>query len=247
VLFETNEYSWHGFPKIDLPENKRHLSRKSISIYLYSKDRPTAEIAPKHATFYVQRPLPARFVPGYVLSPDDVPDLQRLLVRRDHWIELYQKMELDSNRTIGELHRYIRNLETGTRAPLTGYVLQQGCSSGLYADLWAASSVKILITPLIPVVELTLKGFRPESSSEGTAKILVDGKERGRTAAGGGPFEVSAGLSTATTEPFDVEILFDKPAAKPAEDDRDLAFVFVELRAHHPPASGKADRVTRRA
>src|SRR5579863_2883153 len=79
VMFETNEYSWHGFPRIDLPEDKRHLSRKSISIYLYTKDRPAAEIAPKHATFYVQRPLPARSAPGYVLSADDVLELRRLL------------------------------------------------------------------------------------------------------------------------------------------------------------------------
>jgi Rps23 Pro-64 3,4-dihydroxylase Tpa1-like proline 4-hydroxylase len=51
VMFETNEYSWHGFPKIDLPADKRHLSRKSLSIYLYTKDRPAEEIAPMHATF----------------------------------------------------------------------------------------------------------------------------------------------------------------------------------------------------
>jgi hypothetical protein len=234
VLFETNEYSWHGFPKIDLPEDKRHLSRKSISIYLYTKERPAGEIAPKHATFYVQRPLPARFAPGHVLSAEDVLELQRLLVRRDHWIELYQRMELDSNRTIVELHRHIRSLDSGTRAPLTGYVLQQGCTSGLYADLWASSSLKVRIAPLMPVVELTLKGFRPESSPQGTARILIDGAERGRSEAGGGAFEVVAGLSGAMTDPFDVEILFDKPAAKPAEDDRDLAFVLIELRARHP-------------
>jgi 2OG-Fe(II) oxygenase superfamily len=235
VLFETNEYSWHGFPKIDLPEDKRHLSRKSISIYLYTKDRPAGEVAPKHATFYVQRPLPPRFAPGHILSPGDILELQRLLVRRDRWIELYQQMELDHNRKIGELHRHVLSLEdAGTRAPLTGYVLQQGCSSGLYADMWASSSLRVRIAPQEPVMELTLKGYRPESSAKGTAKILIDGKERGRTEAGGGPFEVVASLLGAQTEPFDVEVLFDKPAAKTAQDDRDLAFVLIELRARHP-------------
>jgi hypothetical protein len=234
VLFETNEYSWHGFPKINLPEDKRHLSRKSISIYLYTKDRPAEEIAPKHATFYVQRPLPERFVPGYTLTAEDVPDLQRLLIRRDGWIELYQKMELDNNRTIEELHGYVRSLRTGTRLPLTGYVLQHGASEGLYSDLWATPSVKVRISPLEPVTELMLRGIRPEGSLGAIAKILINGEERGRGEVGVGPFDITARLPAKLTEPFDVEILLDSPCARAPEDLRDLAFLMIELRARHP-------------
>src|SRR5262249_47262228 len=32
VIFETSEFSWHGFPVIRLPEDKKDLSRKSFSI-----------------------------------------------------------------------------------------------------------------------------------------------------------------------------------------------------------------------
>ncbi len=106
VMFETNEYSWHGFPKIDLPEDKRNLSRKSISIYLYTKERPVEETAPVHATFYVQRPLPSYFAEGRTLTQDDVKELTRLLARRDQWIELYQKMELRKNAEIAESSAY---------------------------------------------------------------------------------------------------------------------------------------------
>src|ERR1700733_13311160 len=199
VLFETNEYSWHGFPRIALPEDKRHLSRKSISIYLYTKDRPAAEIAPKHATFYVQRPLPTRFAPGYQLSQEDVLALQALLIRRDWWIEFYQRTELENNRKIEELHRYVHDLEKGTRVPLTGYVLQEGISSGLYADLWASSSMKLRIAPLSPVSELMLRGFRPDDSPAGIVRILVNGEQRGSGQASAGSFEVTAILRRVET------------------------------------------------
>jgi 2OG-Fe(II) oxygenase superfamily len=234
VLFETNEYSWHGFPKIDLPEDQRQLSRKSISIYLYTKDRPAAEIAPKHGTFYVQRPLPTRIAPGYVLSQEDVLALQALLIRRDWWIEFYQGMELENNRKIEELHSYVRDLEKGTRVPLTGYVLQEGISSGLYADLWASSSMKVRIAPLSPVLELTLRGYRPEESPACTVRILINGEQRGSGQASAESFEVTAILRKVETDPFEVDVLCDAPAAKTALDDRDLAFVMIELRARHP-------------
>ena len=109
VMFETNEISWHGFPKITLPADQRDLSRKSISIYLYTKTRPAEEIAPVHATFYVQRPLPDRFREGVTLAAEDVAELKNLLLRRDIWVQHYQKQELQQN---GELEGKSRDVLT---------------------------------------------------------------------------------------------------------------------------------------
>jgi len=102
LLFETNAYSWHGFPIIDLPPDKQHLSRKSISVYLYSRDRPKDEIAPEHKTFYVQRPLPFRIAAGHVLSDADIDALQSLPLRRDIWIEKYQRDEIRVSKEMGD-------------------------------------------------------------------------------------------------------------------------------------------------
>ena len=62
VLFETNEHSWHGFP---------------------TRDRPAGELAPVHGTFYVHRPLPARFREGYTLTEADEEELLFQMDRRD--------------------------------------------------------------------------------------------------------------------------------------------------------------------
>lgn len=83
VLFETTEWSWHGFGKIDLPESKRQLSRRSIALYFYTEQRPTEELAPSHSTVYVDRPLPERYAPGLTLSEQDVQELKVMLARRD--------------------------------------------------------------------------------------------------------------------------------------------------------------------
>ena len=51
VVFETNEVSYHGHPKpLAAPGG---LTRKSLAVYYYTKDRPANEIADEHNTVYV--------------------------------------------------------------------------------------------------------------------------------------------------------------------------------------------------
>lgn len=94
VIFETTEHSWHGFPTITLPPDKTALTRKSVALYFYTRERPAAETASRHSTVYVDRPLPAHLQqPGRVLSERDVADLHDLLSRRDgHNRRLYAEI-----------------------------------------------------------------------------------------------------------------------------------------------------------
>jgi Rps23 Pro-64 3,4-dihydroxylase Tpa1-like proline 4-hydroxylase len=83
VIFETNERSWHGFRRIELPDSKRGFSRRSLAIYLYTRKRPAEEVAASHATIYVQRQLPEHLAPGHTLREDDIEDIRALIQRRD--------------------------------------------------------------------------------------------------------------------------------------------------------------------
>ncbi len=92
VIFETTEWSWHGFPRIQLPSGRESTTRKSVALYFYTKDRPAEELADLHSTIYVDRPLPERFAPGRTLDAADVEELRYLLERRDqHNQRLYRE------------------------------------------------------------------------------------------------------------------------------------------------------------
>jgi Rps23 Pro-64 3,4-dihydroxylase Tpa1-like proline 4-hydroxylase len=103
VIFETNEYSWHGFPVIRLPQEKKHLSRKSFSIYLYTKDRPAEEVVAPHTTFYVARPFPSHVKPGQVLQESDYQYLRGLLANRDGLIQMYQELLIQKEQRLRQL------------------------------------------------------------------------------------------------------------------------------------------------
>ena len=90
VIFETNEYSWHGFRRIELPVNKRHLSRKSFALYYYTDSRPQTELGVEHSTIYVEEHLPEHFVAGMQLDTGDLQQIRDLLTSRDdHLKRLY--------------------------------------------------------------------------------------------------------------------------------------------------------------
>ncbi len=88
VIFETSERSWHGFDRIELPEQQNSLTRRSIALYFYTKDRPAHEVAGRHTTFYVNRHLPDRITEGSVLSATDVSEIRQLIDVRDTHIRL---------------------------------------------------------------------------------------------------------------------------------------------------------------
>ena len=231
VMFETNERSWHGFPKISLPEGKRHLSRKSISIYLYTKDRPADEIAPMHGTFYVQRALPKQIAAGHTLTEAEVENLRWLLKVRDGWVQAYQRMELEKNREIADKGRLISELKSHALAPLTGYALQTG-SCGLHGDGWVASHAELQLNPLRTVSEIVLRGYRPESAPAGLLRISI-AEASAEASVGSGAFEMKLALPQPAQEPFLVKMDFQSDRT-PAIEERDLAFVLVELSCQHP-------------
>lgn len=100
VIFETTESSWHGFKRIQLPADKKHLSRRSVAVYYYTTGRPAAELAPNHSTVYVPRPLPAQIQAGHTLSEADVAAVHSLLARRDGQIRFLYEREKEFSSVI---------------------------------------------------------------------------------------------------------------------------------------------------
>jgi len=108
VIFETTERSWHAFRTIRLPEGKKHLSCKSLSIYLYTKNRPLEEIAPSHGTFYWIWPLPEHLKSGHTLTQNDASEIENLIDARDNFLKHYQEKELQWS---GEVERLKKEIE----------------------------------------------------------------------------------------------------------------------------------------
>jgi Rps23 Pro-64 3,4-dihydroxylase Tpa1-like proline 4-hydroxylase len=117
VVFETNEHSWHGFPRVDLPEDRRSISRRSFALYYYTDSRPEEETGPEHSTIYVDRPLGEEFQAGMKFDAECLEQIQELLCSRDRHIRrLYGNIKL-LNTNIGRL-KELRNFHEEQQAEL---------------------------------------------------------------------------------------------------------------------------------
>lgn len=116
VVFPTTETSWHGFESVKIPEGASVRSRKSIAIYLYTKERPPAETGAMHSTVYYERPLPESIRPERVISRADWNEMTRLTARRDDLLKMIYAREGRFNSTIQELNKKIREQEHALRA-----------------------------------------------------------------------------------------------------------------------------------
>jgi hypothetical protein len=180
VIFETSERSWHGFAEVDLPDDRKHLSRKSLSIYLYTRERPDEETAGEHTTLFVPRPLPARFVAGLTLSDEDAHELGELMGHRDRLIQLYQgeqsRREPDSVRA-AQLRMLVADLQSRRPLPIMGYVLASGGVEGMYPDGWSGALLRFRIDVARTATEVSLRGRIPEGMAEdATLTLAIDGE-----------------------------------------------------------------------
>lgn len=87
-IFETSEHSWHGFSKLNCPEN---AGRKAVSIYYFTKTRPEGDV-PFRNTEYVEPPLPDYIKPGHSLTAEDVELIKMFLRRRDDRIQMLYEL-----------------------------------------------------------------------------------------------------------------------------------------------------------
>lgn len=168
IIFETSERSWHGFDRIVLPEGER-ATRKSISIYLYTRERPESETVSPHTTFYVPRPLPQRYVQGHALTAEDASELRALLQHRDRLIELYQRdLGRRESDTAAAARLRIRcaELESQRALPVLGYVRTSDVSER-YADGWAASQLAFTAHAVRALRAVTVRVRVPDGVTAG--------------------------------------------------------------------------------
>jgi hypothetical protein len=133
VIFETSERSWHGFRRIELPPDRKQLSRRSFAVYFYTDSRPAEQTADEHSTVYIERHLPERLVPGHTLDEADLQELRNLLTRRDQHLQRLYRQVQDANGRVNQSWLYSAEMQLRRRV----YELEHSTSWRFTAPLRA--------------------------------------------------------------------------------------------------------------
>ena len=232
IIFETNERSWHGFPRIVLPESERHRSRKSLSIYLYTNEAPPTAVA-AHATFYVQRQIYDVLKVGDVVDEKMLAEVRLLTQRRDDYIAFYQQKEIEHSDMLDRVNQRLDAFASATLVPVTGPVVLQRRTYGFEPEGWMMQRGGFQCEAIEPLSHVNIKGYRPGAGELVNVTVRSADKAVEHEFPSGEPFTVEMDLSAAAGELIDMEIEFDRPY-HPAEgsgsgDTRDLGCVVMRV------------------
>lgn len=177
VIFETNEISWHGFSQIDLPEDRRGISRKSFAIYLYTIDRPAQETAPRHSTIYVPETMPAGWAAGRVLDDADVRGLGMRFSRLKTQLRYLYDREKQFGAQMAALEYAAREARDALRLEIQGFAIQRDAPTGMWPDRWVGTDFSVTIELTRKAKNLTLELWAPPGlGAEQELRIDVAGK-----------------------------------------------------------------------
>ena len=202
VIFETSEVSWHGFRKIKLPSKKKDLSRKLISIYLYTKERPQEEIFPEHGTYY----LP--FAPKLTLPYDqeDLDEMKRIVVKRDNLLSASWQKERQLAYKVLELENYVNEIQKSILPPSIGNAFFiKNSIDGYFHDGWVAPifSATFITTSKIGAIEIN--GWVPDDH-DGIYELSINKILIKKEILSAGIFKFKINLDLAPRSENDLEI-----------------------------------------
>ncbi len=210
VLFETNEYSWHGFENIKLPEDKKNLSRKSLTVYYYSKTRPANEIAPKHGTIYVPRPIPESIQAGEVISEDDFSKLNGNLKSQRLYLKSLYKRESDLLTRIQGLNFRLNQYQEAFNLKSVGNALQKTTAKGLLPNGKVIEPIKVSYQSSSQISTITLHGYLPQFLSPTSFEVIINDHTFNFTQKKEGSFKLECDLNIGKNKEFFIQVNSEK-------------------------------------
>ena len=238
VVFETTENSWHGFSTIHLPAAKKSLSRKSFAIYLYTKERPTAETAESHATVYVPDGMPVDLVSGTVLDDARVADLRARFERMLAQLKFLYDREKQFANQIAAMEKALAEASGALRLPLQGYATQLRAPQGMWPDSWITKDFSCAFEPQQKVRGLELELWVPgQLEGDQVLEIEFGGKRWTHHIARGSRSRMKLDAKLASGQPAQLRIqatLSFSPARRgESGDDRELAWKLLTVALWH--------------
>ena len=166
IIFETSDTSWHSVLPVSLPDDKRHFSRKSFALYLYTDVLPGERKLIEHSTIYAQRGLAPHIKPGHTLTERDARDIRAGLERRDRHIRALYARETIFSAEITAMRAHIEELRRATYVPLVGYARIETIAAGVHFDRFMGPRLEFAMRLFRPALGLRLIAFRPADLGE---------------------------------------------------------------------------------
>ena len=163
ILMETTETSWHGFPKINIPNSSEVSSRKSLALYFYSKSRPADEVSGGHGTHYIHRLPPKEFAVGSIVTQNCFDEINHLFSKRDAFLTLYQKREKEQSNRLDTVINYNSYLLSKIRLPIAGMVTQLEAAEGFYPEGFMGHDMSLKVQALSIIKRLALNIYARET------------------------------------------------------------------------------------